>query len=83
VAFDRLLARMFAPANRGRDGWVLKGGYAMELRFRQARSTKDLDLTVRASSDNSAAALRERLQIAAAVQLPDFFHSWSGRRWPN
>jgi hypothetical protein len=73
VAFDRLLARMFAPANGGRDGWVLKGGYAMELRFRQARSTKDLDLTVRTSGDNSAAALRERLQIAAAVELPDFF----------
>ena len=52
---------------------MLKGGYAMELRFRQARSTKDLDLTVRTSGDNSVAALRERLQIAAAVQLPDFF----------
>ena len=73
VAFDRLLARMFAPAHAAGDGWVLKGGYAMELRFRQARSTKDLDLTVRAGGDNSAPALRERLQVAADVQLPDFF----------
>ena len=34
-SFDRLLARMFAPAHAARDGWVLKGGYALELRFRQ------------------------------------------------
>ena len=44
----------------------------MELRFSQARSTKDLDLTVRAS-ENSAAALRERLQTADAAQLSNFF----------
>ena len=37
VAFDRLLARLaLAPGNP----WVLKGGYAMELRYRMARSTK-------------------------------------------
>ena len=47
VAFDRLLARMFDPADAARHGWVLKGGYALELRFQQARTTKDLDLTVR------------------------------------
>lgn len=43
VSFDRLLARLFwedaAP-------WVLKGGYALELRFKSARSTIDIDLTV-------------------------------------
>ena len=33
VAFDRLLARMFDPADAARHGWVLKGGYALELRF--------------------------------------------------
>jgi hypothetical protein len=67
---------MFDPTQPGRDGWVLKGGYALELRFRQARSTKDLDLTVRTSgvrSEDSPASLRERLQLAASVQLPDFF----------
>lgn len=43
VAFDRLLARLFRidPA-----AWVLKGGYALELRFRSARATVDIDLTV-------------------------------------
>jgi hypothetical protein len=43
VSFDRLLARLFReePAP-----WVLKGGYALELRFGAARSTVDIDLTV-------------------------------------
>lgn len=50
VAFDRLLARMFDVNLPGRDGWVLKGGYALEMRFHRARATKDLDLTVRVTS---------------------------------
>ena len=50
VSFDRLLARLFReePAP-----WVLKGGYALELRFKTARSTVDIDLTLqRAPRDN-------------------------------
>jgi hypothetical protein len=44
------------------------------MRFHQARSTKDLDLTIRATEASSAdRPLRERLQYAAAVPLPDFF----------
>ena len=44
VAFERLLARLFAHAL---PPWVLKGGYALELRFDdRARATLDLDLTV-------------------------------------
>ena len=79
MAFDRLLARMFDVNLPGRDGWVLKGGYALEMRFHRARATKDLDLTVRVTSigptppDDLAAALRERLQLAASVELADFF----------
>jgi len=79
VAFDRPLARMFDANLPGRDGWVLKGGYALEMRFHRARATKDLDLTVRVTSigqtppDDLAAALRERLQLAASVELADFF----------
>jgi|SRR5690348_8725888 len=59
VAFDRLLARLFAaPALRNEsdapDGpaatrfpWLLKGGYTFELRLGgKARATKDLDLSV-------------------------------------
>ena len=48
VAFDRFLARLFLSGQRD---WVLKGGYAMELRFRRARTTKDLDFTVRVKPD--------------------------------
>jgi hypothetical protein len=75
VAFDRLLARMFDPSKSVRDGWVLKGGYALEMRFHMARSTKDLDLTVRTAQGApvDSTSLRERLQLAASIELPDFF----------
>ena len=62
VAFDRLLARLFGAERRAGDGWVLKGGYALELRFRQARTTRE-----------PATRLRERLVRAASIRLPDFF----------
>lgn len=70
---------MFDAGQPERDGWVLKGGYALELRFRQARATKDLDLTVRVAAVQrdggqiSVTSLRERLLTATAVRLPDFF----------
>ena len=54
VAFDRLLARMFDSSQPVRDGWVLKGGYALEMRFHMARSTKDLDLTVRSAHGHAS-----------------------------
>jgi hypothetical protein len=73
VAFDRLLARMFDASQPARDAWVLKGGYALEMRFQMARSTKDLDLTVRSQQRADAPTLRERLQIAAATDSADFF----------
>jgi hypothetical protein len=75
VAFDRLLARMFDSSQPVRDGWVLKGGYALEMRFHMARSTKDLDLTVRSAQGRAgdSTSLRERLQLAASIDLPDFF----------
>ena len=75
MAFDRLLARMFDPSQPVRDGWVLKSGYALEMRFHMARSTKDLDLTVRTAQGAvvDSTSLRERLQLAASIELPDFF----------
>jgi hypothetical protein len=45
VSFDRLLARLFAEKNAP---WLLKGGYAMELRLRTARTTKDIDISLSA-----------------------------------
>ncbi|MEO7144903.1 MAG: nucleotidyl transferase AbiEii/AbiGii toxin family protein [Bryobacteraceae bacterium] len=61
VAFDRFLARLFRGAN---TNWVLKGGYAMELRFQTARTTKDLDFTVRVPPPGHDDGLLTQLQDA-------------------
>ena len=52
VAFDRLLARLFQVGQPLALPWVLKGGYAMELRIKAARTTKDIDLTMRSVSSS-------------------------------
>jgi predicted nucleotidyltransferase component of viral defense system len=50
VVFERLLVRL-EHATPGR--WILKGGMALELRFRdRARSTKDIDLALRDPDDD-------------------------------
>lgn len=82
VAFERLLARLFA----GEDPpWLLKGGYALELRLRdRARSTLDLDLSVpdperlllpAAGGEvvRLAMQVHEHLQIVAGRDLDDGF----------
>ena len=75
VSFDRLLARLFReePAS-----WVLKGGYALELRFKTARSTVDIDLTLQRVAATSSGVdtnqvVREMLQNVADVPLGDWF----------
>ncbi len=73
VAFDRLLARLFQP---DQQPWVLKGGYALELLFRTARATIDIDLTlpgVDATSGQPNDVIRELLQQAAGMSLNDWF----------
>lgn len=70
VAFDRFLARLFGSAN---TQWVLKGGYAMELRFQVARATKDLDFTVRTISTQTGDAVLGFLQEAGQRNLGDSF----------
>jgi hypothetical protein len=79
VAFDRLLARLFQAAQPGALPWVLKGGYAMELRIKAARTTKDIDLTMRSvfssgekKDDKKNLAVLEKLQEAAAFRGEDF-----------
>jgi hypothetical protein len=52
VSFDRLLARLFQEKQ---PPWALKGGYALELRFKAARSTVDIDLTLQRSMVTSSA----------------------------
>jgi len=80
VAFDRLLARLFQAAQPRALTWVQKVGYAMELRIKAARTTKDIDLTMRNvfSSDEKRAdkknmAVLEKLQEVAAFISDDFF----------
>ena len=59
--------------------WALKGGYALELRFKAARSTVDIDLTlqqvVTATRDGNSVnqAVREMLQSVAGIPLGDWF----------
>jgi AcrR family transcriptional regulator len=73
VAFDRLLARLFQPAQAP---WVLKGGYALELLFDTARATIDIDLTLPdldMTGGQSSDVIREMLQQAAGTSVDDWF----------
>lgn len=70
VAFDRLLVRLFMDGN---PPWLLKGGYALELKLHLARATRDLDLglaALPAGEDN----MLEALQTAAGSDAGDWFH---------
>ncbi len=68
VAFERFLARLF---DRDPARWVLKGGYALELRLGgRARATKDIDLDM---LPPPAEDLLDELQEAAEKDLGDFF----------
>src|SRR5687767_7135083 len=76
AAFDRLLCRLFA----GPDApWLLKGGYAMELRMKTARTTRDIDLALKqlpvpsADWNANAATVLETLREAGQLNLQDFF----------
>lgn len=67
VVFERLLARLVAVAP---DAWVLKGGFALELRLgSSARSTRDVDVDRRLESADAAGLLRD----AAVLELDDYF----------
>lgn len=74
VAFDRLLCRLFRshPGNL-----LLKGGYSMELRTQKARTTKDIDLVLRATTLAKQEAqdqeIFDLLQAAVRKDLDDFF----------
>jgi hypothetical protein len=74
VSFDRLLARLFRDAG---PPWFLKGGYALELRYKAARSTVDIDLTVQSvavsAGEDQNQIVREMLQSAADVSLDEQF----------
>lgn len=74
VAFDRLLARFFSSEEQN---FFLKGGYAMELRLKTARTTKDIDLTslkrLKREGDLLSSMILEELRMLAQQDLRDFF----------
>jgi hypothetical protein len=76
VSFDRLLARLFREET---VPWVLKGGDALELRFKTARSTVDIDLTLQrivaltSASSDANEVVGSMLRSAANVSLGDHF----------
>jgi len=70
VAFDRLLARLVADQP---DRWVLKGGYALQLRLENAkdvrpRTTRDVNLQTLVPRER----VRDALIRAARVDLGDW-----------
>ena len=72
LAFDRFLCRLFHAAD---SPWLLKGGYAMELRIRSARTTRDIDLGIRKVSGGAwdTAHVLEALRETAKHDLQDHF----------
>ncbi|MFA6177052.1 MAG: nucleotidyl transferase AbiEii/AbiGii toxin family protein [Phycisphaerae bacterium] len=71
VSFDRLLARLFSERHAP---WLLKGGYAMELRLSKARTTKDVDISLPANAvAEFGREVLKRLQGSARTDLGDFF----------
>ena len=76
VAFDRLLCRLFAESDAP---WLLKGGYAMELRLKTARTTRDIDLAMRrlplpsAAWEANVSDVLESLREVGNLNLHDFF----------
>lgn len=67
IAFDRLLARLFAVAP---DRWVLKGGLALDYRLgAKARTTMDVDLAAAGDEDAATADLL----VTGELDLDDHF----------
>ena len=62
--------------------WLLKGGYAMELRIKSARTTRDIDLALRlmpgGRSQWDDTEVRRLLQVLADADLGDGFEFFIG-----
>jgi hypothetical protein len=62
--------------------WLLKGGYAMELRIKSARTTRDIDLALRSMPGSGSqwddTAVRRSLQDLADADLGDGFEFFIG-----
>lgn len=72
IAFERLLARAIKVAP---TGWILKGAFALDIRYTRTRTTKDLDLgwaSTPADADGMMTAINQ-------AQLPDLFEVYAER----
>ncbi|SEQ75837.1 nucleotidyl transferase AbiEii/AbiGii toxin family protein [Lentzea albida] len=65
--FERLITRVF---HHDPDGWLLKGGQAMLVRYRDVRHSRDIDLCRPGAADLNEAV--EAIRSAAALDLHDF-----------
>jgi len=63
IAFERFMARL------GKH-WILKGGYALQLRTQKARTTQDIDLLVQ---DISPDQIAETLLVEIHQDMKDYF----------
>lgn len=80
VAFERLLARL--DTNSGE--WMLKGGFALELRYGwRHRPTKDIDLRTQASLTEALTSLREALARGQESHQNDHFSFELGEPGPE
>lgn len=74
VSFNRFLARIFADSG---SPWILKGGYAMEMRLVHARATRDIDLALKGKPQGAGAKqtgyIQDLLSNALSRDLGDFF----------
>lgn len=76
VAFDRFLVRLFKMPT---PPWALKGGYAMQLRTENARTTKDVDIALKEAKlfseniEERRSAIRGELAKQASIDLGDYF----------
>lgn len=87
VVFERLLARLHAVAS---GAWVLKGGFALELRLGDAaRTTRDVDVdwalqeaeAVEMLLDAAALVLDDRFGFAVRPSRPSDDVNGRGQRW--
>jgi hypothetical protein len=69
VAFDRFLARL---AMKQPDAWIVKGGFALQLRLgERARTTKDIDVS--AANPWTREQTISYLRAAVSLDLGDWF----------
>ena len=80
VAFERLLARLDTDSGE----WILKGGFALELRYGwRHRPTKDIDLRTQATLGDAVDALRGALVRAEVREQRDHFSFELGEPGPE